>query len=154
MPKMTMPDASNNLTTFFSFKTHRTTQKVNINVSICRSPSTFGETVPLIHGQLDPVPNSISAERTPNQNSVKIDAIYKPMLRSFRGFFRSKFERKHTKKIYMHWGIEDYMKHIERFMDGELTHYYETELNRPKSFVKELTADNFNRMVMEDDNVE
>ena len=49
---------------------------------------------------------------------------------------------------------EELPRYIEKFIDGDLQHYYESELNRPRGLVRELTADNFKKMVMEDESVE
>ena len=37
--------------------------------------------------------------------SVKLDAVYKPLLRRFRGYFRAKFDEDHNKRDYLHWSI-------------------------------------------------
>ena len=52
--------------------------------------------------------------------SVKLDAVYKPILRRFRGYFRDRFDNVHSKKSYMHWTTENYIQQIRAFMVDEL----------------------------------
>ena len=48
--------------------------------------------------------------------SVKMDPLYKPLLRRFRAHFRQQFDEGHNKKLYQHWSIETYLKQVRRFM--------------------------------------
>ena len=52
--------------------------------------------------------------------SIKIDALYKPVLRRFRSTFRKEFEAKHSVKRFQHWTISDFTLHIAGFMAEEL----------------------------------
>ena len=51
---------------------------------------------------------------------VKIDSLYKPILRRFRCHFRSKFDLHHNKKLYQHWSTETYMTNVRKFMTNDL----------------------------------
>ena len=52
--------------------------------------------------------------------SVKIDALYKPILRRFRAFFRSKFDCHHNVKHFQHWTANAYIKNVQIFMTEDL----------------------------------
>ena len=69
--------------------------------------------------------------------SVKLDAVYKPILRRFRGYFRDKFDSVHSKKSYMHWTTENYLTHIRGFLKDELL--LPDELMTDANVVKMLT---------------
>ena len=50
---------------------------------------------------------------------------------------------------------EELPKHIEKFLDGEVNHYYESENNIPQRYlVQELTAENFETKIIQNSNVE
>ena len=50
---------------------------------------------------------------------------------------------------------EELPKHIEKFLDGEASHYHESENNIPRRYlVQELTADNFEAKIINNDKVE
>ena len=48
--------------------------------------------------------------------SIKIDALYKPILRRFRSTFRKQFELNQNVKRFQHWSINDYIQNVTTFM--------------------------------------
>ena len=57
-----------------------------------------------------------------------MDAVYKPIMRKFRSYFRDRFDQSHNKKGYMHWKTEKYISEIQKFMA--------TDLNLPKELME------------------
>ena len=51
---------------------------------------------------------------------VKLDAIYKPLLRRFRYYFRAKFDEGRNKRAYLYWSTQDSIDHIVKFMTQKL----------------------------------
>ena len=49
-------------------------------------------------------------------STVKLSALYKPLLRRFRAHFRAKFDEFHNKKLCQHWANERYLKEVRAFM--------------------------------------
>ena len=52
--------------------------------------------------------------------SVKLDAVYKPILRRFRGYFRDRFDRSQNKKSYIHWTTDTYIENVTAFIQEDL----------------------------------
>ena len=52
--------------------------------------------------------------------SVKLDAVYKPILRRFRGYFRDKFDQSQNKRSYIHWTTDHYVRNVTAFMTKDL----------------------------------
>ena len=48
--------------------------------------------------------------------SIKIDALYKPILRRFRSTFRKQFEVNQNVKRFQHWNSNDYILNVTKFM--------------------------------------
>lgn len=52
--------------------------------------------------------------------SVKLDSLYKPILRRFRAYFRSKFDLLHNPNTYQHWTNEGYIHKVRVFCTEQL----------------------------------
>ena len=70
-------------------------------------------------------------------NSVKLDAIYKPILRRFRKYFRAKFDETQKNHGYIHWTAEKYFQNLQIFVMRDLK--LPPELQDDQSVVKVLT---------------
>ena len=51
---------------------------------------------------------------------IKVDALFKPLLRRFRSYFRNRFDKNHNKRNYQRWNNDQYMQHVKTFMIEEL----------------------------------
>ena len=65
---------------------------------------------PKLPAQADPTPPA----------SVKLDAVYKPILRKFRSYLREKFDQSQKKKGYVHWTTDRYIHQVRAFMVRDL----------------------------------
>ena len=52
--------------------------------------------------------------------SVKIDSLYKPILRRFRAYFRAKFDSHYNVKHFQHWTVSTYIKNVRTFLIEDL----------------------------------
>ena len=52
--------------------------------------------------------------------SVKIDSLYKPILRRFRAYFRAKFDSHYNVKHFQHWTVSTYIQNVRTFMIKDL----------------------------------
>ena len=60
----------------------------------------------------------LSPRRQPQ--SIKIDALYKPILRRFRSLFRKQFEKDHNKKRFQQWKNSEFVDEVIKFMIEKL----------------------------------
>ena len=62
---------------------------------------------------------ALSSESSPGRRmpqSIKIDALYKPILRRFRSVLRKQFELNHNVKRFQHWTISEFMTQVTKFL--------------------------------------
>lgn len=93
------------------------------------NPSTKGSTtsLALFPNQSADVPSSLDQDtpkkraKAPRGLVVKLCALYKPILRRFKAYFRSMFENLCSRSsTYQHWGIDVFIKEVRIFMKEEL----------------------------------
>ena len=77
---------------------------------------------PFVVTKLPPMGSSAQTAVDPPAKvpSVKLDAVYKPILRRFRGYFRDKFDQSQNKRSYIHWNIDTYVLNVTKFMKSDL----------------------------------
>ena len=68
---------------------------------------------------------------------VKIDSLYKPILRRFRAHFREKFDTYHNKKLYQHWTFDDHIRHVRTYITEDL--HLPESLRDIESIIKMVT---------------
>ena len=77
-------------------------------------------TIPAFAGTLERSQSpGLSSESSPRHRipqSIKIDALYKPILRRFRSVLRKQFELNHNVKRFQHWTISEFIKHVTKFL--------------------------------------
>ena len=54
------------------------------------------------------------------QSVAKLCALYKPILRRFRGYLRKKFDQKRGPSTYQHWKSDVYIRQVHFFMTTSL----------------------------------
>ena len=69
--------------------------------------------------------------------SIKLDSLYKPILRRFRSYFRSVFDLSHNPKTYQHWSNDSFLIKVRE----HCTYYLKLpeELLDEESIIKILT---------------
>ena len=50
-------------------------------------------------------------------NSVKVCTLFKPLLRRFRSFLRTKFDKGRKPSVYQHWDEITYLDNVRAFMN-------------------------------------
>ena len=50
-------------------------------------------------------------------HSIKVCTLYKPILRRFRSYLRTKFDKGRKPSIYQHWTEEIYFENVRIFMN-------------------------------------
>ena len=50
-------------------------------------------------------------------HSVKVCTLFKPLLRLFRSFLRSKFDKGRKPSVYQHWDESTYIDNVSAFMN-------------------------------------
>ena len=72
-----------------------------------------------IQNSLSPQKTMVSPEsmgKTSKLHVVKVCSLFKPLLRRFRSFFRTKFDQGRKISLYQHWKPEGYINHTRKFM--------------------------------------
>ena len=52
--------------------------------------------------------------------AIRVDCLFKPLLRRFRHYFRDRFDSNHNKRSYHRWSIQKYLQHVHTYMKKEL----------------------------------
>ena len=60
---------------------------------------------------------TIDAEGKQDMHSIKVCTLYKPILRRFRSYLRTKFDKGRKPSIYQHWTEEIYFENVRIFMN-------------------------------------
>ena len=47
---------------------------------------------------------------------IRVDTLFKPLLRRFRAHFRTRFDENHNKRMYHRWSNSNYEQHVRTFM--------------------------------------
>ena len=63
-----------------------------------------------------PIVSSVSIDQTNKTHVIKVCSLFKPLLRRFRSFFRTKFDQGRKISLYQHWKPEGYINHTRKFM--------------------------------------
>ena len=56
----------------------------------------------------------------PSLHLIKLDTLYKPILRRFRDFFRAKFGENYSKRAFQKWSSVQYLNNVRAFMKNRL----------------------------------
>ena len=60
---------------------------------------------------------TIDTEGATQMHSIKVCTLYKPILRRFRSYLRTKFDKGRKPSIYQHWTEELYFENVRIFMN-------------------------------------
>ena len=75
------------------------------------------ESIKLTKSQASPLISVDKDQATSEKvHVVKVCSLFKPLLRRFRSFFRTKFDQGRKISLYQHWKPEGFVLHTKKFM--------------------------------------